>query len=105
MTACLNHLPPMTSHMQPAPNRDPTRSFLLVSSMQITVTNCQSRYKRVDYSHQAELVPVGEDQRQHLELTRDIARRFNDQYCKDSERKTFTEPQVMAPHATILHRC
>ena len=27
-------------------------------------------------------MPVGEDQRQHLELTRDIARRFNDQYCK-----------------------
>ncbi|GMH94089.1 hypothetical protein TL16_g12804, partial [Triparma laevis f. inornata] len=30
----------------------------------------------------AETVPVGEDQRQHLELTRDIARRFNDLYCK-----------------------
>lgn len=26
------------------------------------------------------LVPVGEDQRQHIELTRDIARRFNDQF-------------------------
>ncbi len=26
------------------------------------------------------LVPVGEDQRQHIELTRDIARRFNDRY-------------------------
>ena len=32
--------------------------------------------------YQADLVPVGEDQRQHLELTRDIARRFNDQYGK-----------------------
>lgn len=32
--------------------------------------------------YQAQLVPVGEDQRQHLELARDIARRFNDQYCK-----------------------
>jgi tryptophanyl-tRNA synthetase len=30
--------------------------------------------------YQAELVPVGEDQRQHLELARDICRRFNDQY-------------------------
>ncbi len=28
----------------------------------------------------ADLVPVGEDQRQHLELTRDIAARFNSQY-------------------------
>ena len=27
----------------------------------------------------AEVVPVGEDQRQHLELTRDVARRFNDE--------------------------
>lgn len=32
--------------------------------------------------YQADLVPVGEDQRQHLELTRDIARRFHDLYCK-----------------------
>ena len=30
--------------------------------------------------YQAGLVPVGEDQRQHLELTRDIARRFHDLY-------------------------
>jgi tryptophanyl-tRNA synthetase len=30
--------------------------------------------------YQAQLVPVGEDQRQHLELARDICRRFNDQY-------------------------
>ena len=30
--------------------------------------------------YQADLVPVGEDQRQHVELTRDIARRFNGVY-------------------------
>jgi tryptophanyl-tRNA synthetase len=30
--------------------------------------------------YQTDLVPVGDDQRQHLELTRDIARRFNDQF-------------------------
>ena len=40
-------------------------------------------------------MPVGEDQRQHLELTRDIARRFNDQYCKNKQRKTFLEPQAL----------
>jgi len=45
--------------------------------------------------YQADLVPVGEDQRQHLELTRDIARRFNDQYCKNKQRKTFIEPQAL----------
>lgn len=30
--------------------------------------------------YQADLVPVGEDQKQHLELTRDLAARFNDQF-------------------------
>lgn len=30
--------------------------------------------------YQADLVPVGEDQRQHLEITRDIAERFNNIY-------------------------
>ena len=44
--------------------------------------------------YQADLVPVGEDQRQHLELTRDICRRFNDQFCKKS-RKTFKEPNAL----------
>ena len=37
--------------------------------------------------YQADLVPVGEDQRQHIELTRDLAGRFNTRYGQ-----TFTEP-------------
>jgi tryptophanyl-tRNA synthetase len=45
--------------------------------------------------YQAQLVPVGEDQRQHLELTRDIARRFNDKYCQKKKRKVFTEPEAL----------
>ena len=45
--------------------------------------------------YQTQLVPVGEDQRQHLELTRDIARRFNDLYCKNKKRKTFVEPDAL----------
>mmetsp|Transcript_14434 Transcript_14434/g.57524 ORF Transcript_14434/g.57524 Transcript_14434/m.57524 type:complete len:276 (-) Transcript_14434:1112-1939(-) len=45
--------------------------------------------------YQAGLVPVGEDQRQHLELTRDIARRFNDQFCKRKKRKVFREPKAL----------
>jgi tryptophanyl-tRNA synthetase len=32
------------------------------------------------YVPQADLVPVGEDQKQHLELTRDIAERVNSMY-------------------------
>jgi tryptophanyl-tRNA synthetase len=38
--------------------------------------------------YQADAVPVGEDQRQHLELTRDLAQRFNHRYGP-----TFTVPQ------------
>jgi tryptophanyl-tRNA synthetase len=37
--------------------------------------------------YQADQVPVGEDQRQHLELTRDLAQRFNTRYGQ-----TFTVP-------------
>src|SRR2546423_6663278 len=37
--------------------------------------------------YQADAVPVGEDQRQHLELTRDLAQRFNSTYGP-----TFTVP-------------
>lgn len=34
--------------------------------------------------YKADLVPVGDDQLQHLELTRDIMRRFNHIYCKNT---------------------
>lgn len=37
--------------------------------------------------YQSTKVPVGEDQRQHLELTRDIVRRFNDMFCKGNQYK------------------
>lgn len=42
--------------------------------------------------YQADLVPVGEDQKQHLELTRDVALRFNKQYGE-----CFTIPEPMIP--------
>ena len=32
--------------------------------------------------YQADLVPVGEDQRQHIELTRDLGQRFNNRYVE-----------------------
>lgn len=35
--------------------------------------------------YQADKVPVGEDQKQHLELTRDIVNRFNHQFAKQDE--------------------
>jgi len=42
--------------------------------------------------YQADEVPVGEDQRQHVELTRDIAQRFNARYGD-----TFVVPQATIP--------
>ncbi|KAA5833613.1 tryptophan--tRNA ligase [Saccharopolyspora hirsuta] len=45
--------------------------------------------------YQADAVPVGEDQRQHLELTRNLAQRFNSRYGN-----TFTVPAAHIPKAT-----
>jgi tryptophanyl-tRNA synthetase len=42
--------------------------------------------------HQTEGVPVGEDQRQHVELTRNVAERFNARYGE-----TFVVPKVLTP--------
>jgi tryptophanyl-tRNA synthetase len=42
--------------------------------------------------YQADRVPVGEDQRQHLELTRDLAIRFNGRFGT-----TFTVPETLIP--------
>jgi len=44
--------------------------------------------------YQAHSVPVGDDQRQHLEFTRDLAQRFNAMYGE-----TFVIPQAMIPKA------
>jgi tryptophanyl-tRNA synthetase len=48
--------------------------------------------------YRPEFVPVGEDQRQHLELTRDLAQRFNHRY-----KKTFRlpEPYILRHTARI----
>ena len=57
--------------------------------------------------YQADRVPVGEDQRQHLELARDTVRRFHDLFCKGNaykkrckqagipSRPVFVEPDAM----------
>jgi tryptophanyl-tRNA synthetase len=42
--------------------------------------------------YQTDAVPVGEDQRQHVELTRDIAERFNSRFGE-----TFVVPEVVIP--------
>ncbi len=35
--------------------------------------------------HNADVVPVGKDQKQHIEIARDIAEKFNRTYCKEGE--------------------
>ena len=42
--------------------------------------------------YQADRVPVGDDQRQHIELTRNVAQRFNARYGE-----TFTVPEAAIP--------
>lgn len=42
--------------------------------------------------YNADLVPAGEDQRQHIELCRDLAQKFNNQYSE-----TFTIPKPYVP--------
>jgi len=44
--------------------------------------------------YQTDVVPIGDDQRQHLELTRDIAERFNSRFGE-----TFTLPRGQYPEA------
>jgi tryptophanyl-tRNA synthetase len=42
--------------------------------------------------YQTDIVPVGDDQRQHIELTRDVAERFNQRFGQ-----TFTVPEGVFP--------
>ena len=49
--------------------------------------------------YQTEIVPIGDDQRQHLELTRDVAERFNQRYGE-----TFTIPRGVYPGGGRAHQ-
>jgi tryptophanyl-tRNA synthetase len=49
--------------------------------------------------YNADLVPVGEDQKQHLELARNVAERFNHTY---SETFKIPEPQIATTGARVL---
>ena len=50
--------------------------------------------------YKADVVPVGEDQVAHVELTREIARRFNGFYCRVKD--VFPEPQSLLTPAPKL---
>ena len=46
--------------------------------------------------YQATHVPVGEDQKQHLELARDIAQKFNNDFAAE-DAPVFTQPEAIIP--------
>jgi tryptophanyl-tRNA synthetase len=51
--------------------------------------------------YDADLVPVGQDQKQHLEITRDIAERFNNVYGGGSEVFRLPKPYILENVAVV----
>ena len=52
--------------------------------------------------YNAELVPVGEDQKQHLELTRDFVKRFNTRFGNGNELLQLPEPVIPKQGARVM---
>ncbi|MBU7584555.1 MAG: tryptophan--tRNA ligase [Nostoc sp. TH1S01] len=52
--------------------------------------------------YQADKVPVGEDQKQHIELTRDIVNRFNHQFAKDQAVLKLPDPLIRKDGARVM---
>lgn len=82
-------------------SRNPTVKDEIAHSRQGTVSGLMFTYpvhQAADILFcKADLVPVGQDQLPHLELTRTIARRFNDRYTT-----LFPEPQALLSRAPLL---
>jgi tryptophanyl-tRNA synthetase len=53
-------------------------------------------------AYRAQEVPVGEDQREHLELMRDVARRFNSRFAGEQEVLVVPEHRIPAVGARIM---
>src|SRR5438309_2872494 len=53
--------------------------------------------------YESDLVPVGKDQKQHLEMTRDIALKFNETFGSEPNGQIFKlpEPQIQAATETV----
>ena len=47
------------------------------------------------------LVPVGADQKQHIEMTRDVAQRFNHTFCPDDPLFVLPEPYILEDVAVV----
>jgi tryptophanyl-tRNA synthetase len=85
----------------PELERNPTVKDEIIHSRQDTVSGLMFTYpvhQAADILFcQADLVPVGQDQLPHLEITRQIARRFNRRYGE-----VFTVPEAMLSDAPLL---
>ena len=54
--------------------------------------------------YKATHVPVGDDQKQHLELTRDIAQKFNNDFGPRMTELGFNDNQFFPHHRAADHR-
>ncbi|WP_425849166.1 tryptophan--tRNA ligase [Micromonospora sp. WMMD723] len=85
-------------------NRNPTVKDEIAHSRQSAVSGLMFTYpvhQAADILFcKANLVPVGQDQLPHLELTRTIARRFNDRYGAGSV--VFPQPDALLSSAPLL---
>ncbi|MYT73645.1 MULTISPECIES: tryptophan--tRNA ligase [unclassified Streptomyces] len=85
-------------------NRNPTVKDEIAHSRQSAVSGLMLTYpvhQAADIlSVKANLVPVGQDQLPHLEITRTVARRFNDRYGHGTE--LFPRPEALLSDAPLL---
>ncbi|MFB7453100.1 tryptophan--tRNA ligase [Streptomyces sp. NPDC056194] len=85
-------------------NRNPTVKDEIAHSRQSAVSGLMFTYpvhQAADILFcKANLVPVGQDQLPHLEITRTVARRFNDRYGNGSA--VFPEPDALLSEAPLL---
>ncbi|MFF0473786.1 tryptophan--tRNA ligase [Streptomyces sp. NPDC004284] len=85
-------------------NRNPTVKDEIAHSRQSAVSGLMFTYpvhQAADILFcKADLVPVGQDQLPHLEITRTVARRFNDRYGNGTA--VFPEPDALLSEAPLL---
>ncbi|MCX3063093.1 tryptophan--tRNA ligase [Streptomyces beihaiensis] len=85
-------------------NRNPTVKDEIAHSRQAAVSGLMFTYpvhQAADILFcKADLVPVGQDQLPHLEITRTVARRFNDRYAQGTP--VFPEPEALLSPAPLL---
>ncbi|MGW8763419.1 tryptophan--tRNA ligase [Streptomyces sp. NPDC055815] len=85
-------------------NRNPTVKDEIAHSRQSAVSGLMFTYpvhQAADILFcKANLVPVGQDQLPHLEITRTVARRFNDRYGNGTP--VFPEPDALLSEAPLL---